>query len=308
MVRRQGDTTKGDWQGTGAQHWGLGRWGAGHGRGWNGPARKPALCPSGRVRSPSHGQLSCARCGTPDTVALVSELNLILFGPPGAGKGTQAERLRHDFGLPFISTGGHAPSERQGRDRSSARRRSATWMPGICVPDDLIVKMARDRLEQERRAGRLHPRRLPANDPAGRRAGRDALRDRRRVTAALLIDVPDDELVRRLSGRRVCVKAGHNYHVEFDPPKHEDICDQDGSRLIQRDDDQPDVIRNRSPSTTRRPSRCRALRREGPDAAYRRHARRGRGRRSHPGRDRDAAGRGRRLGNVGTALRSGRSM
>jgi len=67
----------------------------------------------------------------------------------------------------------------------------------------------------------------------------------RRVTAALLIDVPDEELVRRLSGRRMCVKSGHNYHVEFDPPKHEGICDQDGSRLIQRDDDKPDVIRNR---------------------------------------------------------------
>jgi adenylate kinase len=67
----------------------------------------------------------------------------------------------------------------------------------------------------------------------------------RRVTAALLIDVPDEEVIRRLSGRRVCVKAGHNYHVEFDPPKHEDVCDQDGSRLIQRDDDQPDVIENR---------------------------------------------------------------
>ena len=65
------------------------------------------------------------------------------------------------------------------------------------------------------------------------------------MTAALLIDVPDEEVVRRLSGRRVCVKAGHNYHVEFDPPKHDDICDQDGSRLNQRDDDKPDVIRKR---------------------------------------------------------------
>ena len=61
----------------------------------------------------------------------------------------------------------------------------------------------------------------------------------------LLIDVPDEEVIRRLSGRRVCVKSGHNYHVEFDPPKHEGVCDQDGSRLIQRDDDKPDVIENR---------------------------------------------------------------
>ena len=76
--------------------------------------------------------------------------------------------------------------------------------------------------------------RLLADDPQA---------PRRRVVLAA--DVPDEEVVRRLSGRRVCVKAGHNYHVEFDPPKHEGVCDQDGSRLIQRDDDQPDVIRNR---------------------------------------------------------------
>ena len=67
----------------------------------------------------------------------------------------------------------------------------------------------------------------------------------RRVTAALLIDVPDQEVIRRLSGRRMCVKSGHSYHVEFDPPKHDDVCDQDGSRLIQRDDDKPEVIENR---------------------------------------------------------------
>jgi adenylate kinase len=67
----------------------------------------------------------------------------------------------------------------------------------------------------------------------------------RRLTAALAIEVPDDDLVRRISGRRVCVKAGHTYHVESDPPKHEGVCDQDGSRLIQREDDKPETVRNR---------------------------------------------------------------
>jgi adenylate kinase len=67
----------------------------------------------------------------------------------------------------------------------------------------------------------------------------------RHVSAALLIDVPDEELIRRLAGRRVCAKAGHNYHIEFDPPKHEGVCDQDGSRLIQRDDDTAEVIERR---------------------------------------------------------------
>ena len=66
-----------------------------------------------------------------------------------------------------------------------------------------------------------------------------------RLSAVLLIEVPDEEVIRRLAGRRVCVKSGHVYHVEFDPPKHEGICDQDGSRLIQREDDKEETIRRR---------------------------------------------------------------
>ena len=117
---------------------------------------------------------------------------------------------------------------------------------GDLVPDELIVAMAAERLQQRRRPGRLHPRRLPPH-PAirPRRSSSSSSELGRRVTAALLIDVPDEEVIRRLSGRRVCVKSGHNYHVEFDPPKHEGVCDQDGSRLVQRDDDKPEVIENR---------------------------------------------------------------
>ncbi|MGH2805051.1 MAG: adenylate kinase family protein, partial [Thermoleophilaceae bacterium] len=67
----------------------------------------------------------------------------------------------------------------------------------------------------------------------------------RTLTAALLIEAPDDEVIRRLSGRRTCVKAGHVYHVELDPPKNRGVCDQDGSRLVQRDDDKPETVRKR---------------------------------------------------------------
>jgi adenylate kinase len=74
----------------------------------------------------------------------------------------------------------------------------------------------------------------------------EALESRgRKLTATLLIDAPDDEVIRRISGRRVCVKGGHVYHVDYDPPKHDNVCDQDGSRLIQRDDDKPDTIQKR---------------------------------------------------------------
>ena len=172
------------------------------------------------------------------------ELNLILFGPPGAGKGTQAERLQRDFQLPFISTGEMLRANVKGE--TELGKKAKRYMDaGDLVPDDLIVAMAAERLqEQDAQDGFIldgFPRTRDQADALERQLSSMG----RRVTAAVLIAVPDEEVVRRLSGRRVCVKAGHNYHVEFDPPKHEGVCDQDGSRLIQRDDDQADVIENR---------------------------------------------------------------
>jgi adenylate kinase len=175
---------------------------------------------------------------------VAQQLNLILFGPPGAGKGTQAERLRGDFPLAYIATGDML--RQNVKDETELGVKAKEYMDnGDLVPDDLIVAMAAARLrEDDAQDGFIldgFPRTL---DQA--HALDDQLSEMgRRVTAALLIDVPDDEVIRRLSGRRVCVKAGHNYHVEFDPPKHDGVCDQDGSRLIQRDDDNPEVIRNR---------------------------------------------------------------
>ncbi len=175
---------------------------------------------------------------------MAAQLNLILFGPPGAGKGTQAERLRTDFQLPFISTGDMLRANV--RDETELGEQAKEYMDaGDLVPDDVIVAMAAERLREDDAEDGFILDGFPRTIEQAKALEQQLDDLGRRVTAVLLIDVPDDELIRRLSGRRVCVKSGHNYHVDFDPPKHEGVCDQDGSRLIQRDDDKPEVVKNR---------------------------------------------------------------
>jgi adenylate kinase len=174
----------------------------------------------------------------------VSELNLILFGPPGAGKGTQADRLRTDFGLPFISTGDMLRGNV--KEGTELGKEAQKFMDaGELVPDDLIVKMAAERLKADDAQDGFILDGFPRTVEQGKSLDELLSELGRRVTAALLIDVPDEDVTRRISGRRTCVKSGHNYHVDFDPPKHEGVCDQDGSRLVQRDDDKADVVQNR---------------------------------------------------------------
>ncbi|HEX2160611.1 MAG TPA: adenylate kinase [Thermoleophilaceae bacterium] len=174
----------------------------------------------------------------------MSELNLILLGPPGAGKGTQAERLVEDFDLPYYATGDILRGAV--KEGTELGRQAKQYMDrGDLVPDEVICGVVVERIDSpEALDGFLldgFPRTLPqaealerSLDPLGRR-----------LTAVLSIEVADDELVRRLSGRRVCERNGHPYHVEFDPPKNAGFCDQDGSPLIQRDDDREETIKHR---------------------------------------------------------------
>jgi adenylate kinase len=174
----------------------------------------------------------------------VSELNLILLGPPGAGKGTQAERLGADFALAHISTGDMLRAQlAQGTELG---QQAETYMnAGELVPDEVILGMIGQRIgEQDAREGFLLDG-FPRNTSQADALAATLADSGQRLTAVLLIDVPDEVLVRRLAGRRVCLKNGHVYHVELDPPKREGVCDQDGSRLIQRDDDMQETIRRR---------------------------------------------------------------
>ncbi len=173
------------------------------------------------------------------------ELNLILLGPPGAGKGTQAERLQADFSLAHISTGDMLRSQ-VAADTELGRKAKLYMDEGELVPDDVIIEMITQRIDEpDAREGFLLDG-FPRNESQADALDSALRAHDRRLTAVLQIEVPDDEVVRRLTGRRVCVKnPSHIYHVELDPPKHERICDQDGARLIQREDDSEQTIRRR---------------------------------------------------------------
>ncbi|MBU3673771.1 MAG: adenylate kinase [Acidobacteria bacterium] len=174
----------------------------------------------------------------------MSELNLILLGPPGAGKGTQAERLRDEFELPHISTGDIL---RQAvADGTELGQTAKGYMDsGELVPDEVIIGVIIERLgEDDARDGFLldgFPRTIGQADAlADALGGLD-----RSLTAVLLIEVPDEEIVKRISGRRVNPESGRIYHVDYDPPREEGVDDVDGTPLIQREDDKPETVRNR---------------------------------------------------------------
>jgi adenylate kinase len=169
---------------------------------------------------------------------------VVLLGAPGAGKGTQAAVLRDRLGIPHIATGDLFRAAI--RDASPVGLEARSYMDaGRLVPDDVTIRMLEERLGQPDAAVGAILDGFPRT--AVQAGALDTFLARRgsRVDAALLIDVPPEDLVERLSGRWICQAAGHPYHVAMNPPRSPGVCDIDGSPLVQRDDDRPATIRAR---------------------------------------------------------------
>ena len=149
-----------------------------------------------------------------------------------------------DFGLPYLATGNMLRDAV--RDQTELGKKAKEYMDrGDLVPDELIIAMILDCLEKQDTSKGFILDGFPRTERQAQALDEELEKRGRSLGAALLIDVPEETVVERLSGRRVCVKGQHNFHLTFDPPKHPERCDMDGSRLVQRDDDKPEVIRHR---------------------------------------------------------------
>jgi adenylate kinase len=171
-------------------------------------------------------------------------MKIIMLGAPGAGKGTQAKMIADKYQVPHISTGDiFRANIKNGTDLG---KKAKEYMDkGQLVPDELTVEILLDRVAQDDcKSGYVldgFPRTIPQADVLDKELTK--LGDK--VDYAINVDVPDENIIRRMSGRRACLKCGATYHIEHIPPKQEGICDTCGSELVQRDDDKPETVKNR---------------------------------------------------------------
>ncbi|HMK91787.1 MAG TPA: adenylate kinase [Thermoleophilia bacterium] len=173
-----------------------------------------------------------------------AQLNLVLLGAPGSGKGTQAERIAPAFGLPHISTGDILRAAvKAGTELGATAKRFMD--SGELVPDEVVIGIIRERLAEPDAARGFMLDGFPRTLEQARALDEMLDQAGRGLTMVLLIDVPEEELVQRLAGRRACRDCGKGYNVVFDPPKVEGVCDVCGGELFQRDDDNEDTVRNR---------------------------------------------------------------
>lgn len=171
-------------------------------------------------------------------------MNLILLGPPGAGKGTQAKMLVKEFGIPQISTGDMLREAVKAGSPMGSKAKS--YMDsGALVPDEVVVGIVEERIQMpDCRNGFMldgFPRTTAQADALAQMLDKKGLK----LDHVICVQVANEELIRRLSGRRTCRQCMAPYHVEFSPPKREGVCDQCGGALYQRDDDREDAIRAR---------------------------------------------------------------
>ncbi len=171
-------------------------------------------------------------------------MNIVFLGPPGAGKGTQAKMIAEKYGIPQISTGDMF-REHLSKGTELGKKAKEYMDKGALVPDEIVLDMVEERLKQpDCEKGFIldgFPRTVPQAEAL------DKLLEKlgKKIDYAILIDVPDEELVKRLTGRRTCKKCGMMYHVMFKPPKEEGKCDVCGGELYQRADDNEETVRNR---------------------------------------------------------------
>ena len=171
-------------------------------------------------------------------------MKIVMLGAPGAGKGTQAKMIAEKYTIPHISTGDIFRANI--KEGTPLGLEAKSYMDqGKLVPDELTVKILLDRVAKDDcRNGYVldgFPRTIPQANVL-----KEALEKQNdKIDYAINVDVPDENIVRRMSGRRACVTCGATYHIEHVPPKTEGICDKCGSELILRDDDKPETVLNR---------------------------------------------------------------
>lgn len=171
-------------------------------------------------------------------------MNIIIMGLPGAGKGTQAEKIIQEFQIPHISTGDMFRLAMKQETELGLKAKS--YMDnGDLVPDEVTIGIVKERLSQsDAKEGFLldgFPRTIEQAE-----ALNDIMKElNTSIDRTIFIDVPEEELMNRLTGRRICSSCGKAYHLVFNPPKVEGVCDLDGAKLYQRDDDNPETVANR---------------------------------------------------------------
>ena len=198
-------------------------------------------------------------------------MRVVLVGPPGAGKGTQAQFIASHLSIPKISTGDiFRGNVSQGT--ALGRRAQAFMERGDLVPDEVTIAMVTDRLQEDDAQSGFLLDGFPRTVPQAETLKKMLTSWDTRLDVVLELVVDDDEVVRRLSGRRTCRRCGRVWHVLFDPPAHREQCDDCGGELFQRDDDREETIRHRI-EVYQRADRAagRVLRRRGHPARHRRH-------------------------------------